>query len=255
MTRRLLPPLFRDRDRFVNDNRYLDRFGLLLVVTTLTIVVQLLVDLPILSSGFIDPLGSFVAMVLIGSTLVIAAYAAGMARLWRLVVLVLVGVSILGSGLVLTVDRVEQLPALESVPPAFALSQWQPVLWLVLAALSPAAVVARLGRHRAVTGRTVLGALAAYLLIAVAFTYAFYVAALYSTEPFFGEDVPSTAYMYFSLTTITTLGYGDLAPVGELPRLLATFEALLGQLYLVTVVALVVGFVKPRQRRDEEEAG
>jgi hypothetical protein len=59
--------------------------------------------------------------------------------------------------------------------------------------------------------------------------------------------------MYFSLVTITTLGYGDLAAVEPLGRLLTTIEAVIGQVYLVTFVAMIVGLmVEQRQRRTDE---
>ena len=47
--------------------------------------------------------------------------------------------------------------------------------------------------------------------------------------------------MYFSLTTITTVGYGDLTAQGNLGRLLANSESVIGQVYLVTFVAMIVG--------------
>ena len=47
--------------------------------------------------------------------------------------------------------------------------------------------------------------------------------------------------MYFSLTTITTVGYGDLTAQTHLGRLLANSEAVVGQVYLVTFVAMIVG--------------
>ncbi len=46
--------------------------------------------------------------------------------------------------------------------------------------------------------------------------------------------------LYFSFTTLTTLGYGDLTPAGDVGRMLAITEALIGQVYLVTIVALIV---------------
>src|SRR5204863_9598815 len=47
-------------------------------------------------------------------------------------------------------------------------------------------------------------------------------------------------YLYFSFVTLTTVGYGDYTAATGLARSLATLEALLGQIYLVTVVALIV---------------
>jgi voltage-gated potassium channel Kch len=47
--------------------------------------------------------------------------------------------------------------------------------------------------------------------------------------------------MYFSYTTLTTLGYGDIVPVSQIARTLATLEAITGQLYLAVLVARLVG--------------
>ena len=61
----------------------------------------------------------------------------------------------------------------------------------------------------------------------------------------------TTSFMYFSLVSITTVGYGDLAAATDLGRLLAASEALVGQVYLVTFVAMIVG-LRIRQREQAE---
>lgn len=48
-------------------------------------------------------------------------------------------------------------------------------------------------------------------------------------------------FLYFSVITLTTVGYGDLTPATAVGRTIAMTEALVGQLYLVSVVAAVVG--------------
>jgi len=56
----------------------------------------------------------------------------------------------------------------------------------------------------------------------------------------FGDQHTATA-IYFSFVTLTTLGYGDITPVSMPARMLTTAEALIGQLYLVILVARLVG--------------
>ena len=92
-------------------------------------------------------------------------------------------------------------------------------LWLTAASLAPAVVARRLVQQRTVTFQTLLGAVAAHLQIAVAFAFAFQVLDTTSALPLFGVQVPTTSYMYASLTALSTLGYGDLVPVTELGRL------------------------------------
>lgn len=51
-------------------------------------------------------------------------------------------------------------------------------------------------------------------------------------------------FLYFSLTTITTLGYGDITPVSSTARIWATLEAVVGQFYMAVLVARLVGLYR-----------
>ncbi|MDH3226448.1 MAG: potassium channel family protein [Thermoleophilia bacterium] len=97
-------------------------------------------------------------------------------------------------------------------------------------------------RRRAVTLQTVFGVISIYLLIGIFFAAVYGGVANLGDEAFFtdGTDGDSQILMYFSFVTLTTLGYGDFAPALALGRTLATVEALIGQVYLVTVIAIVV---------------
>jgi hypothetical protein len=112
-------------------------------------------------------------------------------------------------------------------------------------------IVARYRRFLSVNLQTVLGAICVYLAIGMLF--ASFDAGLsdLSRRPFFAQaaNVTGSQYMYFSFITLTTVGYGDLTPVSGAARALAVSEALTGQLYLVTVVALLVAsFSRSRQQ-------
>jgi len=130
-----------------------------------------------------------------------------------------------------------------------------PEIWAVLSLFAPVVVVRRLLRHQDVTTRTLQGAISAYLLIPVAFQFVFLSVDELLPGGFFGSPKPPMAFMYFSLTTITTVGYGDLAPAADVARLLATVEALLGEVFLVTFVALMVGLLGERWRTNRSAAG
>ena len=55
--------------------------------------------------------------------------------------------------------------------------------------------------------------------------------------------------LYFSFVTLSTVGYGDLTPAGASPRSFAVAEMLFGQIYLVTVVSLIVSNLTAARRR------
>lgn len=95
----------------------------------------------------------------------------------------------------------------------------------------------------AVTGQAVFGAISVYLLIGIFFSGAYGAVASVGAEPFFadGTDGDNQSRLYFSFVTLTTLGYGDFAPAVTLGRTFAMVEALLGQIYLVTIIAVLVG--------------
>ena len=98
-----------------------------------------------------------------------------------------------------------------------------------------------------ITEQSIYGALSAYMMIGLIFS-AVYLAMWKFTgtsHSFFANgDKPNTKlFQYFSFTTLTTLGYGDFTAAGDGARAVAVLEAMVGQMFLATLVArLVAGF-------------
>jgi hypothetical protein len=169
-------------------------------------------------------------LVLIQSaTLVIALWTSGVARTDSRVSIALVGVS---TGLALA-NLLWGDTSLEATTS-------------LLAALLTVATAVTIGFGVAdqaeVNARSVLGAISIYLLLGMLFLFVYGAAAVLGSGPFFAQGIDGTRSLrlYFSYVTLATLGYGDYTPAGNLGHMLAVAEALIGQLYLVTVVAVLV---------------
>jgi hypothetical protein len=93
-----------------------------------------------------------------------------------------------------------------------------------------------------VNRQSVLGAICIYVLLGLLFTFVYGAVAVLQSGPFFAQGTDGTASLrlYFSYVTLATLGYGDYTARTNLGHTLAIVEALLGQLYLVVVLALLV---------------
>lgn len=120
-----------------------------------------------------------------------------------------------------------------------ALTFLLPVVLLVTATLP--VTITRVVRHRRVTHETVLGALCAYVLLGLLFAFVF-LAIEELSGPFFAQpgEHPQSEYLYFSFITLTTLGLSASTPSVGLPQALTALEALVGSIFLVTLVARLV---------------
>lgn len=121
---------------------------------------------------------------------------------------------------------------------------------LLLAVLA-VTIVARIRRMPYVSVQTVLGAVSVYLVLGLLYAVFDSIVGTMAGNQFFTQHVGANSgdYTYFSFITLCTVGYGDLTPGTRIARALAVSEALTGQLYLVTVIAVVVGNLgRPRER-------
>jgi hypothetical protein len=94
----------------------------------------------------------------------------------------------------------------------------------------------------AVSQRSVVGAICIYFLLGMLFLFAYGVVAVLDSGPFFAQGTDGTLALrlYFSFVTLSTVGYGDYTTASNLGHMLSVLEALIGQLYLVTVIAVLV---------------
>jgi Ion channel len=124
-----------------------------------------------------------------------------------------------------------------------------PVAILVTATLP--ITIQRVLHHRRVTWETVLGALCAYVLIGLLFAFLYLAVDEFRDAPFFAQPRhhDQGEFLYFSFVALTTLGFGDLSPSEGLPQALTVIEALIGSIFLVTLVARLVTLWV---RQDEE---
>ena len=117
-----------------------------------------------------------------------------------------------------------------------------------LALIAPVAIGRRLIGQLVITQHTVAGALALYLLAGLFFSYV-YLGIDAVSGPVFVQVADATASetTYFSFVTLATLGYGDFSPAGPVGRLVAIVEAVGAQVYLVTIVAVLVANIGRRR--------
>ena len=107
---------------------------------------------------------------------------------------------------------------------------------------------------RQVSANTIFASLCVYLLLATLWAYAYSLLELFNPDAFSYSllndtherimrlgDEPAGIEFYYSLVTMTTLGYGDIVPTAPESRSLAALQAVTGQLYLTVIVARLVG--------------
>jgi ion channel len=210
-----------------------ERYGVLLLAILSAFALQ-----GIASPG---PWEQVIVSVLLAATLLLALWAAeSKARIMRPAVVVAV--------LVVIVSIVEAVGGtVDGVAPRLAN--------LLLVLLAPGAIVVGVVRslraRGSVTLEAVFGVLCLYILAGMAFALAYGAIANISGS-FFANGVTATSArcLYFSFTTLTTVGYGDLTAESNLGHTLSVTEALLGQIYLVTIVSVLVSNLRPRRPRS-----
>jgi hypothetical protein len=119
------------------------------------------------------------------------------------------------------------------------------VLWLV---------ARRLVTADRVDSELLCSALGAYLLLGIFWTGTYEIIGLAAPAAFVGPDGTApdrSALLYFSFTTLTTTGYGDIRAVNPLVRMWTIFEAIIGTMYNATVIARLVSLYGSPIRRED----
>jgi len=125
------------------------------------------------------------------------------------------------------------------------------VLDVLLVAATVAVIATGVVDQREVNRKSVTGAVCIYLFLGVFFAFVYGACAAFGSGPFFaqGTDGSAADRIYFSYVTLATLGYGDYTAAAQPGRSFAVAELLLGQLYLVTILGLIVGRFQPTRER------
>lgn len=211
-----------------------ERFGLLLLALVAAFFVE-----GVANPG---PWGQMIVTALLGTTLVLAIWVAE-TRPWVMRAAVVVALAMIAfSAIEAASGQVDS-----------AATRLGNALLVILA--PPAIIVGVVRSLRArnqVTVPAVFGVLCLYILLGMFFAFIYGAIARLSGS-FFAQPEPATVArcLYFSFTTLTTVGYGDLTAASNLGHTLSMTEALTGQIYLVTVVSLIVGNLG-RLRRGPE---
>lgn len=114
---------------------------------------------------------------------------------------------------------------------------------VVLYLVAPWVILRHLVRRSTVDARTILGAVAVYIMLGMMFAFSYRTISLFQTQPaFFGDSGQGSAadFLFFSFITLTTTGYGNLVPAANPGQSVAVLEAIIGQLFLVTALAKIV---------------
>ena len=216
-------------------------FGVVLVLILLSLVMGLAAP---------ETDGWRVAVVLLQGATLIAAVVASHAHEWAIRLTV-------AATILLLVAAIGTLIGTED----FGGDSARLISFLMIALAPPALITGVRKQFRSeqrITLETMFAVLCLYLLLGMLFAAAFG-----TLQDVFGVDDgkffttgagDSADFLYFSFSTLTTVGYGDLIAATNVGRSLAITEALLGQIYLVTVVALIVGNMRPRRADGPERA-
>ena len=174
--------------------------------------------------------GRLITYLVVVSTLLVTLLTAQAPRLWITLAFALVGASAL---VVVWAALTQTLAGFLEVTAS---------LGVCLLLATPVVIVRDIIKTRFVSVHTLLAAMCLYLLIGIIFALLYDAVGAMTPGGYFGSPKLGTITnaLFFSFTTLTTVGYGDITPVANTARSLAVLEALLGQLYPAIILARLV---------------
>ena len=203
------------------------RFGIVLLLLLATFVVMAVAPNGVWASPLVVGLQ--------GATLVTAFLACKVSKRWMRIATAIAVIALVASIGVAVADA-------STNRAVFGL------LELFLVGATPVAIGRSIWKRGIVDAQTVLGAICIYVIIGMFCAFGYAIAGALLSDPFFVQTSHATTadFLYFSYVTQTTVGYGDLTAAGDLGRSIAVLEALTGQLYLVTIIAVLVARLATR---------
>lgn len=223
--------------------RVTDAFGLVLGLVIVTFILASLIG----NTGW----GSVLIMAVTGATSVVALTSSHAPPRYIHIAVYLSALSLL-------------LAAVEAITGAFIWLNIGGAIQVTLLAVATVSVLIRVVTSVEVNARTILGAISVYTALGLLFSFSYEAIGRVQGTPFFSGEphLQHGDYLFFSYTTLTTTGYGDLVPAGQPGEMIATFEMLIGQIFLVTLVAGLVSLWRPgegikrrREARQGKDAG
>jgi hypothetical protein len=213
------------------------------------LVLTILLGLPLREAGQ----GRLLFGLMIASVIYAAALAAGDTKSLRKIYVALVTPSILIDLKIIIVGAGDALAIVGGL------------FQIVFLGFTGSAILVHIMRRERVTMDTILGGVCAYLLVGEVFAFSFGMIEMLRPGSFLEggrmlREPPNAHHLlgrrpeltYFSFTTLTTLGYGDIVPVAPIARVVAVIEALVGQIFLATFLAFLVGNYLA-QRQDDRQ--
>ena len=213
-------------------SRIRDQFGVVLVLLVITVFFTI--------SAPNRPWAWLATTATLAVSLMIAMLASGARRRW-----VRAGIILAATGFLMsTVLAITQQDA----------RRYLSVTSLLLTMIAAGAIIRRVRSHTEINMLTILAAVCIYVLLGMSFAFIFECVGEFGSRPFFTAHEAGTRsdYTYFSFVTMATVGYGDLTAQGGVGRAFAVTEGLLGQIYLVTTVAALVGNLGYTRTMKEE---